>query len=122
LRPGGVVEYALAGHPPILHRLARTGEVRLLSEGGIPIGLLRDQAFPTAELRLERGDILAVVTDGLIEIEDAAGRELGLAGLQALLSREPDGPERLVEGLLATAKAHGPQTDDQSALVVRYEG
>jgi serine phosphatase RsbU (regulator of sigma subunit) len=73
-------------------------------------------------VRLERGDILAVVTDGLIEIEDAAGRELGLAGLQALLSREPDGPERLVEGLLATAKAHGPQTDDQSALVVRYEG
>jgi sigma-B regulation protein RsbU (phosphoserine phosphatase) len=122
LRPGGVVEYALAGHPPILHRLARTGEVRHLSEGGIPIGLLRDQAFPTVEVRLERGDVLAVVTDGVIEVEDAAGRELGLAGLRALLSREPDGPERLLEQLLATASAHGPRIDDQSALVVRYEG
>jgi len=122
LRPGGVVQYALAGHPPILHRRARTGEVRHLSEGSIPVGLLGDQTFPAAELRLDPGDVLAVVTDGLIEVEDAAGRELGLAGLEALLSREPEGPGELLERLLEAASAHGPRIDDQSALVVRYEG
>jgi len=123
LREGGLVEYGLAGHPPILLREARTGAVRRLSEGGIPVGLLGETPFGSVSLRLEPGDALAVVTDGLIEAEDESGNELGLAGLEAALAAPgPAAPDRILDALLEAARRHGRQADDQSVLVVEYRG
>lgn len=79
---------ARAGHPPPLLRRA-DGRVRVLDLAGGPLlGIDASATYPTTEVELTDGCVLALYTDGLIEtpgvdIEDAVadlGRRLGEAG------------------------------------------
>lgn len=79
---------ARAGHPPPLLRRP-DGRVRVLDLAGGPLlGIDPEATYPTTEIELTPGCVLALYTDGLIEspgadIEDAVadlGRRLGEAG------------------------------------------
>ncbi|MGH7682759.1 MAG: ATP-binding SpoIIE family protein phosphatase, partial [Vulcanimicrobiaceae bacterium] len=109
--------YSCAGHPPpALATLDR--EARYLAGGGIPIGVLRDAAFPTHEVRLEPHSTLLLYTDGLIEFSRDIATESDrlLDGLrnrvQDLL---PDGAEALLRYML-----HKRQVDDIAVLVATW--
>jgi serine phosphatase RsbU (regulator of sigma subunit) len=66
------------------------------------------------------GDLLALVTDGLLEVFDTQDRELGLAWARQMLAAHHDRPlAEIAERLLAGARAHGPQLDDQTVLLIR---
>ncbi len=60
--------YANAGHPPGV--LVRDGAGRSLSEGGPPLGLLKDARFEEEHIDLMAGDVCAFVTDGITEAFD----------------------------------------------------
>jgi serine phosphatase RsbU (regulator of sigma subunit) len=61
-----------------------------------------------------------VLTDGLTEVEDRAGHELGFGGSEAVLRARGHEPlDRLLDVILAAAREHGPQFDDQTVLLVR---
>jgi sigma-B regulation protein RsbU (phosphoserine phosphatase) len=116
----GEAEYALAGHLPILHYSRETRSVSRLAKGHLPLGLLGDQAFEAGTARLEPGDILVLLSDGLTEVEDARGDEFGLERIEALVTR--DAEESLValfEGIVGAVSVHGSQTDDQTLLLIR---
>lgn len=61
-----------------------------------------------------------MVTDGLTEVTDRRERELGLEGIESALAAHAEEPlERLFEEILGRVRAHGPQRDDQTLLLVR---
>lgn len=114
------VTYALAGHLPVLHLHAATRRVERLTRGEMALGILTGQTYPESRVQVEGGDVLALVTDGLTEVEDRHGRELGLEGIEAILRADGDGSlDDLLQAILAAARAHGPQRDDQTVMLVR---
>jgi serine phosphatase RsbU (regulator of sigma subunit) len=60
------VVVASAGHPGAV-LLRADGGVRMLSGGGLPIGLFPDAEPATQELTMEPGDVLFLYTDGVAQ-------------------------------------------------------
>jgi sigma-B regulation protein RsbU (phosphoserine phosphatase) len=119
VRPvAGGLEYAVAGHLPILR--VRDGQVVEATTPQIPIGMFEDYAFASAATDVAPGDLLALITDGLVEVFDAKDRELGLDAVKALLAGTAGRPlAEIADALRAAAHAHGKQLDDQSVLLIR---
>ncbi len=119
--PDAVVEYAIAGHPPVFHAMAATGEAVSLDNESLPLGISQDEAFTPRTVHPAPGDALVLYTDGLTESADAQGRQLGIEGVRDIVRREfRRAPRDVCEALIAGARAHGDQTDDQTGLVVRF--
>ncbi len=111
----GQVWLANAGHPPAI--LLRGGKAERLPEaGGPPLGI-QAAAFPTAESRLLPGDALVLVSDGVLESRDAAGKSLEYEGLLRILERE--GPWTCWDWLLAR-QGDRPRRDDMTLLVLQW--
>lgn len=121
----GEVEYALAGHLPILHYRAGARSWTQYDNQNLPLGIDADEVFITGRARVEPGDLLFMITDGLTEVRDAAGRELTLEGVTAIIERVAStaGPEtplaELDEQIGRSVREHGPASDDQSIVIVR---
>ncbi|HYM22610.1 MAG TPA: PP2C family protein-serine/threonine phosphatase [Vicinamibacterales bacterium] len=112
------LEFAVAGHLPILR--VRAGAVDELTTPQIPIAMFEAQRFASSTIDAQQGDLLALITDGLIEVFDAQDRELGLDALKVLLLERAGRPLRdIAERLVAAARAHGRQLDDQTLLLIR---
>lgn len=113
---------ARAGHPPPLLRRP-DGRVRVLDLAGGPLlGIDGSATYPTTEVELAPGCVLALYTDGLIEtpgvdIEDAVadlGRRLGEAGDRPL--------EELADELVGPYAASEERIDDVALLLLRARG
>jgi hypothetical protein len=115
----GRMAYSLAGHLPIL-RIRPDGSVEQLSISHLPVGMMPGTTFGEAPLALERGETLAMLTDGLIEVFDRKDDDYGLPRIEALLARERERPlDAIADRMLAEVRAHGAQLDDQTWLFVR---
>jgi stage II sporulation SpoE-like protein len=117
---GGQIEYALAGHGPILHYQARTKNVAFLAMEQFPLGLFADAKFESRMARLEPGDILALLTDGLPEVADAKDEQFGLERIGGILAEYAEHLlDELIERLFEAARRHGRQNDDETLILVR---
>lgn len=121
VRPNkAALQFSLAGHLPILHYRKRQNLVEQHSVSNLPVGVMEEVVFETGAINCEPGDILAVLTDGLIESADDKDNELGLAPFELNLLRNGDQPlGKIAESLRALALEHGKQTDDQTVLLIR---
>jgi serine phosphatase RsbU (regulator of sigma subunit) len=116
------VEFALAGHLPILHFRAADGHVHELPNQHLPLGLVADETFASAATEAGRGDTFAIFTDGLSETADSSGRQLGLAGVKAAFAAGAHRPlPELFDAVLGAAAAHGTTSDDRTLVLVRVE-
>jgi phosphoserine phosphatase RsbU/P len=91
------LRYVNAGHNPQL-LLRKEGSIERLQSTGRPLGLLAGGGFQEEIVLLKNGDSLFFYTDGLVEAENEAGEEFGMARLEALLVEER---ARGLEGMLA---------------------
>ncbi|MBK7404286.1 MAG: serine/threonine-protein phosphatase [Phycisphaerales bacterium] len=116
------VEWAGAGHPPAYLRAA-DGEVRTLESGAPMLGVIDPTLFScqTERTALGAGDVILTYTDGAIEAADSNGRELGLAGLRALIAAGPGPNGSFVKALAEAVDRHraGAPTDDTLIVEVR---
>ncbi|MER7929313.1 SpoIIE family protein phosphatase [Streptomyces sp. NPDC096057] len=115
----GTAVMARAGHPPPLLRRP-DGRVRVLDLAGGPLlGIDADAVYPTTEVDLAPGSVLALYTDGLIEspgvdIEDA------LAELGQCLAAAGDLPlEEIADELVRHSAAAQERNDDVALLLLR---
>lgn len=123
LRPG-LVQYAMAGHLPILKISVVSGKGEEFENQHLPLGVDAPQDFTHGEFAISPGDVLAIFSDGLVEVRDGADRELGLGAVSGLLRREaartPDEELGAVyQRVLREVRQFGPQVDDQSLLLAR---
>lgn len=117
---GRKVEYTLAGHGPILHYHAHQKSVSQLGMEQFPLGLFVNATFASGIVEVEPGDILALLTDGLPEVEDANNEQFGLERIGKIVARNADGPlAYLSETLFAAVRQFGRQTDDETLVLVR---
>jgi len=119
----GRVKYASAGHPSILHYHKRSGTLSELQALDLPLGIVRVQEFSERAVVCEEGDVLLVLTDGLTEVFDTKGNEMGVDSFKSKFAANACLPlAELFERLRKSATAFGPQTDDQTMLLVRFRG
>lgn len=118
--PRGKVEYTLAGHEPILHYHARTKTVTQLSMEQFPLGLFSQATFTSGVVEVEPGDILTLLTDGLLEVTNAADEQFGPARIHDILLQNAARPlQDLTERIFTATAQHGQQQDDQTLILVR---
>tara|TARA_R110000796_G_scaffold8899_20_gene30536 strand:- start:7408 stop:8565 length:1158 start_codon:yes stop_codon:yes gene_type:complete len=89
--------YANAGHPHAY--LKKANRLVALDQGGIPIGVLREQNWDTYRVSVDVGDILFVYTDVVIETQNAHKELFGFDRLEKAISAAPDEPEAMLEYL-----------------------
>jgi sigma-B regulation protein RsbU (phosphoserine phosphatase) len=108
----GEVRLANAGHPAPLHLRRKTGEVVrcMPADGNGPaLGLIPDATYETERHQMAPGDTMLLFTDGVFEVEDAAGEEFGQSRLRSALSARLGQPTPLLlDGLLADVQAFRP--------------
>jgi hypothetical protein len=117
LRPQqGHLEYVDAGHG--LAILVSPGSpTRQLSSHDLPLGVQENSLWTSHEARLEPGDTLIVVSDGLLDAF-ADPVEAVLAAEQLVATGV--GADEMADRILAAA-ANAPLADDLTAVVVRRE-
>jgi phosphoserine phosphatase RsbU/P len=113
IHANGDLEITNCGHvPPVL---VHGGTSRKIEEGCLPVGLVGDAEFTVSRERLEPGDRLFVITDGITEAQNAAGDYYGFERLhQAALNG--------LDALFASVNAFrgcAPQDDDCTAIEIR---
>ena len=116
----GLIEYALAGHLPILHYRAVRRLVHRCSMEQFPLGLIPDANYESATLACEAGDLFALLSDGIVETEDASGSEFGLERIERILTDDGARPLKAIANRIVTElAAFGSRRDDQSLLLIR---
>jgi serine phosphatase RsbU (regulator of sigma subunit) len=116
----GKLGCVLAGHSQVL--LHRRGETvaRRMGEGGLPVGLMGGSEYPLAVEQVAVGDLLASWTDGLDETADAAGVEVGRQAIEdVIVAHAGRSLAEIRQAVFGLVRAHGPQKDDRSLLLVR---
>ena len=120
---GEELNFALAGHLPILHYQRESKTVAEHSDGNLPIGLFKDATFAISKIKLAPGDLLALITDGFTEVFDAEERESGMGEFKAALADCAEKPLReIYEELRERSLRFGKQSDDQTMLLIRRLG
>jgi sigma-B regulation protein RsbU (phosphoserine phosphatase) len=119
--------YASAGHPPG-YLLDPAGKVRaLLNSTGWPLGVDASGEFPPAPpLALQPGEVLLLLTDGILEARSPAGDLFGSdRALDVVRARRGEPARAIVDALLEAVRnfAGGQVPDDDcTALVLKVTG
>ena len=113
----GVVRYANAGHPPAWVRRG-DGKIERFDSTTFLLGAVSDSDFEDDEMEivLTATDVLILVTDGVHESIDRAGRQFGLERLQEALGRTP-APERWSAHLTQVIEQWSGRIGDDDVLV-----
>ena len=120
--------YSRAGHNP--PRLARGDRVLSLDGiGALPLGIVAGQVYDQSTIKLERGDLLLLYTDGITEAmapSKSADPLFGLGRLDKLLldcgaSSTNECIDR-VRSAVAAFCENAPPTDDRTLIAMRVVG
>ena len=121
-----VVRFHSAGQGPIMHYHAADRSFDWHEPSTFPLGYMnQDRLGEAMSLRLERGDILGLISDGIYEYENEVGLQFGQKGISTVINAMPDGSaEELVAAIMHAARLHGgraPQADDITIVLVRRD-
>jgi len=113
-------EYALAGHPPILHYRHDSRDTARLSMEQLPLGLIPGGSYASKRVIYSPRDLFLMVTDGITEVANARDEEFGLTRLQELLTQHATRalPE-IWDLIMREVRQYGLHQDDQSLLLLR---
>ncbi|MBC7940771.1 MAG: SpoIIE family protein phosphatase, partial [Chitinophagaceae bacterium] len=121
------LRFLSGGQGPILHWQAARNECTAYRATSFPMGAMAIVALrPAVELRFEPGDWLLLLSDGLYEYENAAGRPFGRARVEEALRAAHHGtPAALAEQLMQAVHAHAAgaaQEDDITLVLLKRSG
>jgi serine phosphatase RsbU (regulator of sigma subunit)/pSer/pThr/pTyr-binding forkhead associated (FHA) protein len=128
IAPDGRLTYCNAGHNPplIVSRSGSAPTLRRLECGGPIVGLFEAATFEEETVILTDGDWLIVFSDGVSEAMSASGDEYGENRIVSCVEKHKGmEPRQLLESLFADVRDFtrgAPQSDDITAMVLRYGG
>ncbi len=131
----GDIQYVNCGHEPGLivdpakpaGPAARAARIKQsLDCTGLPLGIMREATWETGQTRLEIGDRLCFVTDGLAETLGADERMYGREGLRELIrtttSESPRDQISTILSELERFQGHNQFPDDVTMFVLQRNG
>jgi hypothetical protein len=119
----GEYSYVNAGHnPPLLVR--PDGSVKRLTEGGLLLGFRRNAGYEYHSVYMSPGDVLVMYTDGITEVMDEGGEELGIEGLSRIVTSCRDLSAGQISARIVDAVGSrgedSARRDDQTLVVVKH--
>ncbi len=117
------ISFASAGHlPPLVFRNSQAIEKIDVSEG-IPLGLMEEAEFTQKEVKLNKGEIVLLYTDGITEARDKKGREFGEERIiQAFKDKQGLSSQQAIQVLrdsLSAFVGRTPQHDDITLMALK---
>jgi phosphoserine phosphatase RsbU/P len=83
------IEYTRAGHCPLLYYTGRTNQAKFLELPGMGLGVLRDNRYKNhiqiGKIEYQKGDVLVLYTDGIIEARNESNEEYGYDRLKNII-------------------------------------
>ena len=125
------LKFSRAGHNyPLLYNTTREPNIAVLKSKGSALGVgpseVFDKTMEERELQLERGDLLLIYTDGLVEAKNASGDDFDLPRVCELIKQFDGKPlEEMLEAILKAVtefSGGGEQEDDIALMAIRYNG
>ena len=120
----GEARVSNGGHVPFLWYHRQTGEAEVVDlEGGPPLGILPDAAYPETVLTLAHGDSLILITDGLLECSNAFGEAFGFPRLVEVVEASARTEPALIQPILRAVEvftAEGRRHDDLTLVQVTW--
>ncbi|MBC8233712.1 SpoIIE family protein phosphatase [bacterium] len=104
--------------------LRRNGEIHPLKAGGLPLGMRAGAEYTEEQFPLHSGDVLVLMTDGIIEAEDREGSMYSDSGrLEDIIKKFTleQSAESMVDAVINDAMSFGgdkTQRDDDMTVVV----
>ena len=119
------IEYASAGHQPMLLWRAESATMDTIKQKTDPIGVERSSTYTDMKLTVNKGDIIILYTDGLIEALNQDGHQYGIENLSKTIRENSS----LSAKDLATEIKHNVQAfigsaslhDDQTLVIMKIK-
>ena len=116
----GRLEYSLAGHPPILHYHAASKDITEVICSNLPVAMFDGQPYSSGSVAAAPDDLFLLLTDGLLEVANAANEDFGLDRVKAVVTAQAGKPLPVIfQAIVDAARHHGQTLDDQSLLLAR---
>jgi sigma-B regulation protein RsbU (phosphoserine phosphatase) len=120
------LRFLSAGQSPIVVHRASTRRFDVYGPTSFPLGAMPIVRLrPAIEVILEEGDLLALLSDGVYETENAEGETFGRARVEALLEEHRDAAldaiAEAVLGALGDFAPDLPQADDITMVLLRRD-
>lgn len=121
-RANGLATVANAGHvPPVLR--TKRGEVKVFGDpSGAPLGFVSGESYTEETVRIEDGDLVLLMTDGLHEAFGCHGPQHGMGPTLERIARGPGDAAGMQRHLMAEYERSRPtddQRDDVTLVVVQ---
>jgi PAS domain S-box-containing protein len=118
--------YVRCGHPPGFI-MSAGGDVRVwMEEGSLPLGIMPDTQFPcSVPIQFHSGDIVVMVTDGILEAFSPEHVQFGIERTVQLVREHREQPAaRIIEALrkaVGDYTARSGLSDDLTLVVIKVE-
>jgi sigma-B regulation protein RsbU (phosphoserine phosphatase) len=118
------ISWTLGGHDPALWYQQKNDTFEELKSVGVPIGFVPDMTFEQAgPVKLQKGDIVTIGTDGIWEATNEAGKMYGKKRLMETIKTHRDKSaeeicQEIIRAVLNYCQPH-PQEDDITVVVVK---
>ena len=110
--------YVNAGHPPPVV-LRENGEIKYLESGGVPLGMFESPRYFEGFAWLEKGDLMAFYTDGIVESSDAHDEHYGSDRLMTTLgSVRTESAEAICRHVMDDIRSFSFGSQDDRTLLV----
>ena len=121
LERDGTLVYINAGHPAPL--LFKGDHVQRLDVGGTILGPLESTSFKRGFAFIDRGEVLALFSDGVFEITDQSGEMFGVEGItDAIRTHRHESAQMMIDRLFERLAEFGGGDrleDDATAVIVK---
>jgi sigma-B regulation protein RsbU (phosphoserine phosphatase) len=117
------ITYASAGHvPPVV--CTADGLCDCLDVGGVALGVLPGIPYQQGSRRINTGDTIVLVTDGITEARTVGSNLFGMGRMtECIMNHRTESPDRIASELLLAAVSHanGRLQDDVAIMIIRRQ-
>lgn len=118
-----ILSYSNAGHNPMIVYRAGTDSIELHIVKGVAIGFIRNYSYRQSELKLEKGDIVVLYTDGITEAENSNKELFGMERLKEIVYKNRyENAETIKQNLLSVLDdftGDQEQADDLTFVILK---